>query len=637
MSDIIKGKCPTCGRESGGQSAGEICPKCAAAMLGDEPTACSDQTCEKPAFEPPAVAELAPLFPSLEISGLIGRGGMGAVYQARQKELDRPVALKILPPDIGSTPGFAERFVREAKAMARLNHPGVVTIYDFGKAGDLYYLLMEFVDGVNLRQLMQQRRLSPREALAIVPQICDALQYAHDQGIVHRDIKPENILLDRRGRVKVADFGLAKLIQEGSELSSVLGKTEGSTFMTEAGKIIGTPAYMAPEQAEHPESVDHRADIYAVGLVFYQMLTGELPGKPFEPPSRKVHLDVRLDEVVLQALEKDPQRRYQQASHLKTAVENTSKVSEQQESEPVESKKPAPPGWQMYVAGFLSLGFLELGILALGDRDSLYLGIPLMLVVLMLFILIRRRWLTGFLMGLTVALCIWFGFAGPLMHSFAVTIAGFATGSFLFVKCCKRTSDHQRFFIAFVIVFTLTVGCSALVSHMLPNSYQAVVRLAFLGDPEPDVNVSLETQRIKSEEILGRVVDELNLDQFWPSYGSGMGRIKALQVLRHSVSIRAVTRALPTNPPLLEIIAFSGNPINAADLANAIADAYKKADYSTVPANRHLDIIDRAIPAERPIKPNRPLNLMIGAVLGLLLGTIGGALNDRRGKRAHRQ
>jgi serine/threonine protein kinase len=287
---------------------------------------------EKPGFTPPGIGELARKFPQLEIIELIGRGGMGAVYKARQKELDRIVALKILPPGIGDDAAFAERFSREARALARLNHPGIITIHDFGRADGLYFFIMEFVDGVNLRQLLASGRVSPREALAIVPQICDALQFAHDQGIVHRDIKPENILLDRHGRVKVADFGLAKLVGMDAltpSLSHPMG--EGGTpvpgegtpplALTVAGKIMGTPAYMAPEQVRHPAEVDHRADIYALGVVFYQMLTGELPGKAIEPPSRKVHIDVRLDEVVLRALEKKPELRYQQVSEVKTMVE----------------------------------------------------------------------------------------------------------------------------------------------------------------------------------------------------------------------------------------------------------------------------------------------------------------------------
>ena len=167
----------------------------------------------EPRRPPPTPAEIAPHFPSFEILECLGRGGMGVVYKARQKSLNRLVALKILAPEREKDAAFAQRFTVEAETLAKLNHPGIVTIYDFGQTNGLFYLVMEFVDGVTLRQLLEARRMSPREALAIVPQICDALQYAHDQGIVHRDIKPENILLDRRGRLKVADFGLAKLVE----------------------------------------------------------------------------------------------------------------------------------------------------------------------------------------------------------------------------------------------------------------------------------------------------------------------------------------------------------------------------------------------------------------------------------------
>ena len=283
-------------------------------------------------FVAPSVEELAKAFPQLEILGFIGQGGMGAVYKALQKSLDRVVALKILPPGIGDDPAFAERFAREAKALARLNHPGIVTLYEFGQTDGQFYFLMEFVDGVNLRHLLEAGRLSSREALAIVPQLCDALQYAHDQGIVHRDIKPENILLDRQGRVKVADFGLAKLVGTAEETSGDRDVTLGSVVLTEAGKVMGTPRYMAPEQSEAPLTVDHRADIYSLGVVLYQMLTGELPGKPLQPPSQKVQIDVRLDEVVLRALEKEPQLRYQQVSLVKTAVENITQSSQQEEA-----------------------------------------------------------------------------------------------------------------------------------------------------------------------------------------------------------------------------------------------------------------------------------------------------------------
>jgi predicted Ser/Thr protein kinase len=316
-------KCPQCGTPIPSGALAGLCPACLLKMGASETVTDPKQS----QFNPPTVEELAPLFPQLEILHLIGKGGMGAVYRARQRQLDRIVALKILPPGIGSDPAFAERFAREAKALAKLNHPGIVTIYDFGRADGLFYFFMEFVDGVNLRQLLAGGRVSAREALAIVPQICDALQFAHDQGIVHRDIKPENILLDRRGRVKVADFGLAKIMGGGESAAGAYAS--GSPSLTDSGRVMGTPNYMSPEQIQAPGEVDHRADIYALGVVFYQMLTGELPGKKIEPPSKKVSIDVRLDEIVLRALEEKPELRFQQASILKTQVETIASETDQ--------------------------------------------------------------------------------------------------------------------------------------------------------------------------------------------------------------------------------------------------------------------------------------------------------------------
>ncbi len=320
-----KNNCPQCGTPLPIGALAGLCPAC---LLKMGVAADTVTDAKQPAFAPPSVAELAAKFPQLEILELIGKGGMGAVYKARQKQLDRIVALKILPPGIGDEPTFAERFAREAKALAKLNHPNIVTLYEFGDAGGQFYFLMEFVDGVNLRQLLHAGRIAAREALAIVPQICDALQFAHDQGIVHRDIKPENILMDRRGRVKVADFGLAKIV--GNDGRVDLPVSQGgeaaqphrpTSDLTDAGKVMGTPQYMSPEQIQAPGEVDHRADIYALGVVFYQMLTGELPGKKIEAPSKKVQIDVRLDEIVLRALEKKPELRYQQVSQVKTIVE----------------------------------------------------------------------------------------------------------------------------------------------------------------------------------------------------------------------------------------------------------------------------------------------------------------------------
>ena len=302
----MSAKCPQCDKELPTGAPNGLCPACllkqglASATLPDAP-----------AFQPPTPEELAPHFPQLEILELLGRGGMGVVYKARQKELDRLVALKILNPSAAEATGFAERFTREARALASLSHPGIVAVHDFGQNDGIYWVMMEFIDGVNLRHLIRGERMTPREAVAIVPQLCEALQYAHDEGIVHRDIKPENILLDKKGRVKIADFGLAK----------ILGQQPSDLTLTGAGDRVGTPHYMAPEQVESSQEVDNRADIYSLGVVFYEMLTGELPLGRFAPPSRKVEIDVRLDEVVLRALEKEPELRFQQASYVGTEVQ----------------------------------------------------------------------------------------------------------------------------------------------------------------------------------------------------------------------------------------------------------------------------------------------------------------------------
>jgi tRNA A-37 threonylcarbamoyl transferase component Bud32 len=320
-------QCPNCGKPVLASAPGGICPACLMAQGAE-----TEGAAPRPRFEPPPLETVAALFPKLEIVALLGAGGMGAVYKARQPDLDRFVALKLLPKDGEAEGVSAERFNREARALARLGHPNIVAVHEFGQVEGLHFFIMEFVDGANLRQMELTGRLSAREALQIIPQICDALQYAHDAGVVHRDIKPENVLVDRKGRVKIADFGLAKIVGTGGE----------STRLTVDGQVMGTPHYMAPEQVERPLAVDHRADIYSLGVVFYEMLTGDLPIGKFAPPSRKVQLDVRLDEIVLRALENDPERRYQQASEVKTRVENVTET-EGAASRPGE-EPPSPTG-----------------------------------------------------------------------------------------------------------------------------------------------------------------------------------------------------------------------------------------------------------------------------------------------------
>jgi tRNA A-37 threonylcarbamoyl transferase component Bud32 len=363
-------KCPRCGAVLPADAPEGLCPACLAnAAFGTEPgSTAAGSAGHGTGSPPPTPEEIARRFPQLEILELIGQGGMGIVYKARQTKLDRIVALKILPIASGRDPAFAERFAREARTLARLNHPNIVAIYDFGEADGLFYFLMEFVDGLNLRELEQARQLTAEQALAVVPKICDALQFAHEEGVVHRDIKPGNILIDRKGRVKIADFGLAKL----------LGKPGPDVTLTGAGHRMGTPHYMAPEQIDRPQLVDHRADIYSLGVVFYEMLTGELPVGRFAPPSQKVHVDVRLDEVVLRALENNPERRYQQASDVKTDVESITS-SQTLHAQPATSQ-PTPtrvlptqtaraeervriPGFALTVYAIVNLVFLAIPII----------------------------------------------------------------------------------------------------------------------------------------------------------------------------------------------------------------------------------------------------------------------------------
>lgn len=239
---------------------------------------------------------------------------MGVVYKAKQKELGRIVTVKILSPEVRGKPAFTDRFERKAKAMEKLNHPDIVTIHEFGKRDSLYYRMMEFVDGPNLRQVMREKRLSSTETLKIVPQICDALQDAHNTGVIHRDIKPKNMLIDSRGNITIANFGLSKLMrQQEIELS-----------LTGDHQVMGTPIYLAPEQIHQTNTVDHRADSYSLGVVFCELLTGEMPVSRSAPPTQNSGIDIRLDEIVIKNLEGQPERRYQNASEIKTDIQSIS-------------------------------------------------------------------------------------------------------------------------------------------------------------------------------------------------------------------------------------------------------------------------------------------------------------------------
>ena len=279
---------------------------------------------------PPNIGLIQQAFPQLEIISQLGHGGMGDVFKARQVHLDRYVALKILSTDLAERPAFAKRFAREGKILAKLNHPNIVAVFDFGqatvelpdgKSPTWFYLILEFVDGVNLRQAMREKSITPSQAVAIIPQICSALQYAHNEGVLHRDIKPENILLDAKGQIKIADFGIGKLVQEPTERSHE-SDDASTSILTQVGTVLGTPKYMAPEQLETPDQVDHRADIYSLGLVFYELLTGSLPG--LTPPEGKTEspLEAPIDTIVYKAIKRNRSERYQSADELRTVVED---------------------------------------------------------------------------------------------------------------------------------------------------------------------------------------------------------------------------------------------------------------------------------------------------------------------------
>src|SRR3954469_13184509 len=247
-SASIHPECPRCGAKVAADAPEGLCVRCLAKLNLTADSVLTGADAQR--TEPPSLEEIAPHFSQLEVLACLGRGGMGVVYKARQKSLHRLVALKLLAPERVLDPRFADRFAHEAQALACLNHPNIVTIHDFGQAGGFFFLLMEFVDGVNLRQLLRSRKLEPAEALAVVPPVCEALQYAHEHGIVHCDIKPENLLLDKTGRVKIADFGIARMLD-----------AEGSNVGLAESQPAGTPQYMAPEQKDH-QRTDHRADIY---------------------------------------------------------------------------------------------------------------------------------------------------------------------------------------------------------------------------------------------------------------------------------------------------------------------------------------------------------------------------------------
>ncbi|HWX21436.1 MAG TPA: protein kinase [Candidatus Binatia bacterium] len=539
--------CPKCGGPIPAEAPQGLCPKC---LLQQACVPTETGKSEPAKSAPPTSEELSVAFPQLEILGLIGQGGMGFVFKARQPKLERFVALKILPASLAADPAFAERFTREGRMLARLNHPNIVAIHDFGQANGFFYLLMEFVDGVNLRQAMKVGRFTPAQALSVVPKICEALQFAHNEGILHRDIKPENILLDTKGRVKIADFGIAKL----------LGEPHSDASLTASGATLGTPHYMAPEQLEHPQDVDQRADIYSLGVVLYEMLTGELPIGRFAPPSEKSSVDPRMDEVVLHTLEKERERRTKSADEVKTQVETIAGSTGTKVLEPGSPAAPRSPGSRQQPSG------------GMGRH-------------------LRR--------GATVGL----------------------------------------------LVFVLTLATATVITFLLPKTYRATARIKLeqvapagaATSPSYDpYMVQREMEVIKSDgAILLKVIGDLKLDERWGErFARGkLDSAEAASLLISGMEIRPVR-----NTQILDIGFHSDSPREAAEIANAIAERYRAynqerlADsvqehqksvveiFSPVQTLLRVDIIEQAVPPLHPSRPNRPLNIFLGGVIGFCLG-----------------
>jgi hypothetical protein len=269
---------------------------------------------------------LAALGSQYEVQGEIGRGGMSVVFRARDIRLDRPVAIKVLPPELAYDPAIRTRFTREAQTSAHLAHPHIVPIHDVGEREGIAYFVMSLVNGGNLASLLAREPRQPvDEVRRVLAEIADALSYAHMRGVVHRDIKPDNVLLDEHsGRVVVTDFGIARAIEGGSRL-------------TLTGMAMGTPTYMSPEQAEGEREIDGRSDIYSLGVVAYQMLTGRVPftggnsmalllkhvtEKPRPISELRPDAPRQLAEVIERALEKSPEDRWPSAAALREAVES---------------------------------------------------------------------------------------------------------------------------------------------------------------------------------------------------------------------------------------------------------------------------------------------------------------------------
>ncbi|MGB5342544.1 MAG: serine/threonine-protein kinase, partial [Thermoanaerobaculia bacterium] len=283
----------------------------------------------------------------------LGKGGMGEVYLAEDTTLKRKVALKVLPPELATSQERLERFQREAESLASLNHPNIVTIHTVEEDGGVRFLTMEWVDGQTLAELVGKGGIPLERIFEIATPLADALAVAHSKGVVHRDLKPGNVMVTDDGRVKVLDFGLAKLLEEEPDLVATEMATEA---LTRDGIAMGTIPYMSPEQVQG-KAVDHRSDIFSLGIVLYEMSTGKLPfegetsadlissilrDNPDSVTDLRLELPRHFGRIIRHCLEKDPQRRYQSALDVRNEIEGLQKEVESGEV-PVSSATAAVP------------------------------------------------------------------------------------------------------------------------------------------------------------------------------------------------------------------------------------------------------------------------------------------------------
>lgn len=285
-------------------------------------------------------------FGHYQIVSPLGEGGMAAVYKAYQPSMERYVAVKVLPRHMATSEEFLSRFRREARILAQLQHPNILPVFDYGESEDYPYIVMPFVPSGTLAQLMKGRRLPLPQVRRIISQVGEALAFAHAHGMIHRDIKPSNVLVDESGNCLLTDFGLARMV-------------ESSSMITSSGAVMGTPAYMSPEQGSG-NSLDHRSDIYSLGIILYEMLTGKVPYSAETPiavvikhiqdplPSiRKIDpaLPESLELVVLKALAKNPDDRYQTAEEFVVALQTaiTEIIGDAGTTKPPETMKSLPP------------------------------------------------------------------------------------------------------------------------------------------------------------------------------------------------------------------------------------------------------------------------------------------------------